>query len=117
MRGRSQGDPGVDGGTLTPRVGYQLRDWFFGGITTFETPVSPRMSLSSLPATVATQLASLEGTPLLFSGQFLQYAVVFFVIAIVAAVLGARGIAGVTMEIAKWLVIIFLVLAVVSIVL
>jgi uncharacterized membrane protein YtjA (UPF0391 family) len=47
----------------------------------------------------------------------LEWAVVFFLIAIVAAVVGARGIAGVTMAVAKWFVIIFIVLAVVSIVL
>jgi uncharacterized membrane protein YtjA (UPF0391 family) len=51
------------------------------------------------------------------SGDFLQWAVIFFVIAIVAAVLGARGVAGVTMTIAKWFVIIFLVLAVISLLL
>lgn len=42
---------------------------------------------------------------------------VFFVIATVAAVLGARGIAGLSMTIAKWLVVVFLVLAVVSVLL
>lgn len=55
--------------------------------------------------------------PLQFSGDFLQWAVIFFVIAIVAAILGARGVAGVTMTVAKWFVIVFLVLAVVSLVL
>ncbi len=58
-----------------------------------------------------------ETAPLQFSGEFLQWAVVFFVIAIVAAVLGVRGVAGISMTIAKWFVIIFLVLAVVSILL
>ena len=42
---------------------------------------------------------------------------VFFLIAIVAAALGARGIADVSMTVAKWLVLIFLVLAVVSLLL
>jgi len=60
---------------------------------------------------------SLGHVPLQFSGEFLEWAVVFFLIAIVAAVVGARGIAGVTMAVAKWFVIIFIVLAVVSIVL
>jgi len=55
--------------------------------------------------------------PLQFSGDFLELAVLFFVIAVVAAVLGARGIAGVSMTVAKWLVIIFLALAVISIIL
>jgi uncharacterized membrane protein YtjA (UPF0391 family) len=44
----------------------------------------------------------------------LELAIAFVVIALVAAVLGARGIAGLTMGIAKWLVIAFLVLAVAS---
>jgi len=52
-----------------------------------------------------------------FSGEFLQYAIVFFVLALVAAVFGARGVAGVSMTIAKWLVIVFLVLAIVTLVL
>lgn len=57
-------------------------------------------------------------TPLqVFTGDFLQYAVVFFILAIIAALAGARGIAGLSMTIAKWLVIIFLVLALISIVL
>lgn len=57
-----------------------------------------------------TAVVPLQGTGLL------QYAIVFFVLAILAAAVGARGVAGVTMAIAKWFVIIFLVLAVVSIV-
>jgi len=58
------------------------------------------------------------GTPLqFFSGEFLQYAIVFFVLALVAAVLGARGIAGLSMTIAKWLVIVFIALAIISLVL
>ena len=53
----------------------------------------------------------------LFSGEFLYYALVFFVLAIVAALVGFRGIAGISMEIARILVLIFLVLAVVALVL
>jgi uncharacterized membrane protein YtjA (UPF0391 family) len=41
-------------------------------------------------------------------------AVTFLVLALIAYVLGARGIAGFSMEIAKWLVIIFVVLAIIS---
>ena len=55
--------------------------------------------------------------PLQLSGEFLEYALVFFVLAIVAGLLGARGIAGLSMTIAKWLVIIFLVLALVTLLL
>jgi uncharacterized membrane protein YtjA (UPF0391 family) len=40
-------------------------------------------------------------------------AVAFMVLALIAFVLGARGVAGFSMQIAKWLVIIFVVLAVV----
>ena len=41
-------------------------------------------------------------------------AVLFLVLALVAFILGARGVAGFSMEIAKWFVIIFVVLAIVS---
>jgi len=56
-------------------------------------------------------------TPLQFGGDLIGLAVLFLVLALVAAVLGARGIAGLSMSIAKWLVIIFVVLAVVTFVL
>jgi len=52
-----------------------------------------------------------------FSGDFLTLAVIFLVLALVAAVFGARGVAGLSMDIAKWLVIIFVVLALVSFIL
>jgi uncharacterized membrane protein YtjA (UPF0391 family) len=52
--------------------------------------------------------------PLQFGGGFIELAVFFLLLALVAAVLGARGVAGLSMKIAKWLVIIFIVLAVVS---
>jgi len=41
-------------------------------------------------------------------------AVLFLILAVVAYVLGARGIAGMSMQVAKWLVIIFIVLAIVT---
>ncbi len=47
----------------------------------------------------------------------LELAILFFVIAIVAAAVGATGVAGITMSIAKWLVVLFLVLAIVSLLL
>ena len=53
----------------------------------------------------------------LFSGELLQYAIVFFVLAIIAAVAGAQGVAGISMKIAKWFVIIFIILAVITLVL
>lgn len=58
-----------------------------------------------------------DAISLQMSGDFLYWALIFFVLAIVAAVLGARGVAGLSMTVAKWLVIIFLVLAVVSLLL
>lgn len=42
-------------------------------------------------------------------------AVVFFVIALILAILGIRG-AGISMEIAKWLIIVFIILAVISLI-
>ncbi|MDR7666395.1 DUF1328 family protein [Methanosarcina sp. Z-7115] len=41
-------------------------------------------------------------------------AVALLVLALIAYVLGARGIAGFSMEIARWLVIIFVILAIIS---
>jgi uncharacterized membrane protein YtjA (UPF0391 family) len=41
-------------------------------------------------------------------------AVTFLILALIAYVLGARGIAGLSMDIAKWLVIIFVVLAIIT---
>lgn len=46
----------------------------------------------------------------------LELAIAFAVLALIAAVLGASGVAGVSMSIAKWLVILFIVLAVLSLV-
>lgn len=51
------------------------------------------------------------------SGGFLWWAVAFFVLAIVAAAMGFGGVAGVSMGIAKWLVILFVVLAVIALIL
>ena len=55
--------------------------------------------------------------PMQLGGDLIGLAILFLVLAVVAAVLGARGIAGLSMNIAKWLVIIFVVLAVVTFVL
>lgn len=55
--------------------------------------------------------------PLQFSGGFLQWAIVFIVLAIIAAAVGASGVAGISMTVAKWFIIIFVVLAVVSLLL
>lgn len=62
----------------------------------------------------------LEGAalvPLQFGGDLIGLAILFLILAVVAAVLGASGVAGMSMSIAKWLVIIFVILAVVTFVL
>jgi len=41
-------------------------------------------------------------------------AILFFILALVSALLGARGIAGISMSIAKWLIILFIVLAILA---
>lgn len=58
---------------------------------------------------------TLQMLPLQFSGGLLEVAILFVVLAIVAAIVGARGVAGISMTIAKWFVILFLVLAVLAI--
>lgn len=55
--------------------------------------------------------------PLQLSGGFLEWALLFFILAIVAAAVGARGVAGISMTVAKWFIIIFIVLAVISLLL
>ena len=66
---------------------------------------------------VLDSAVSVQAVPLQFGGGFIELAVLFLILAVVAAVLGARGIAGLSMNIAKWLVIIFVVLAIVTFVL
>lgn len=73
--------------------------------------------MSALATAIGLQAAYGSVAPLQLTGEFLQWAVVFFVIAIIAAVVGARGVAGVSMAVAKWFVIIFLVLAIISVLL
>lgn len=50
-------------------------------------------------------------------GGFLYWALIFFVLAIIAAAVGARGVAGISMEIARIFVLIFIVLAIVALLL
>ena len=47
--------------------------------------------------------------------DLLYLALVFFVIALILGILGVRGV-GISMEIAKWLIIVFIILAVLSLV-
>ncbi|MFC4407366.1 DUF1328 family protein [Haloarchaeobius iranensis] len=78
------------------------------------------MFTSTFPPTTLGTLgdasAALVGVPLQ-SGSLLGLAIVFFALALAAAVVGARGIAGMNMEIARILVLVFLVLAILSLLL
>lgn len=47
--------------------------------------------------------------------DLLTLAIIFFVLAVVAAVLGMWRVAGISMEIGKWLAIVFIILAIISI--
>jgi uncharacterized membrane protein YtjA (UPF0391 family) len=49
--------------------------------------------------------------------MIIELAVLFLVLALVAYILGARGIAGFSMDIAKWLIIIFVIVAIVAFIL
>ena len=46
--------------------------------------------------------------------DLIYLAVIFLIFALVFYIMGARGIAGFSMEIAKWLVIIFVVVAIIT---
>ncbi len=50
------------------------------------------------------------------TADLLTLAIIFFILAIIAAVLGMWGVAGVSMDVAKWLVIIFIILAILALV-
>jgi uncharacterized membrane protein YtjA (UPF0391 family) len=74
--------------------------------------------MSTLGFTVAAKLmVLLQQYPLQFSGNFIELAIVFFILALAAAALGASGVAGISMTIAKWFVILFVVLAILTFVL
>jgi len=70
-------------------------------------------AVSSGPSIVESIIA----VPVQIGGGFLELAVLFAILAIVAALLGARGVAGLSMDIAKWLVLLFVVLAIISLLL
>jgi len=57
---------------------------------------------------------TVQNVVLQFGGDLIGLAILFLVLALIAGLLGAGGVAGLSMDIAKWLVIIFVVLAVVS---
>lgn len=71
-----------------------------------------------LPSSVVLDSAvSVQALPLQSGGGFIELAILFLVLAVVAALLGARGVAGLSMDIAKWLVILFVILAIVTFIL
>ena len=70
------------------------------------------MAVTTVASSIVAQTS--PTVPLQFGDSLIGLAVLFLVLALVAAVLGARGVAGLSMDIAKWLVIIFVVLAVVT---
>jgi len=49
--------------------------------------------------------------------MLIELAVLFLILALIAYIMGARGIAGFSMDIAKWLVIIFVIIAIVAFIL
>ena len=67
--------------------------------------------------TIDATTAAEATIPAQFSGGFIELAIVFFILAIIAAVVGASGVAGISMTIAKWLIIVFVVLAIISLLL
>ncbi len=54
---------------------------------------------------------------MVFTGGLINLAILFFILAIIAYVLGARGLAGLSIDIAKWLIIVFVVLAIIFLIL
>lgn len=64
-----------------------------------------------------TVLGNVVSLQLQFGGDLIGLAIAFLVLAVLAGVLGASGVAGLSMDIAKWLVIIFVILAVITFVL
>ncbi len=63
---------------------------------------------------VDVSASALAAAPLQFGGGLVELAVLFLILAVVAGILGASGVAGLSMDIAKWIIIVFIVLAVVS---
>jgi len=66
-------------------------------------------------AAVVFAVGGLTATPL--QGGFLWFALVFFALAIVAGIVGLQNVAGISMEVARIFVVIFLVVAIVSLLL
>lgn len=74
--------------------------------------------MSLTVASFAPQLlARITEYTTILQGNFIELAIAFFVLAIIAGALGAGGVAGLSMRIAKILVAVFLILAVLSLLL
>jgi uncharacterized membrane protein YtjA (UPF0391 family) len=71
----------------------------------------------TLAGAVTAIPVSTQASPLLAGGGFIELAILFLILAVVAAVLGATEVAGLSLTIAKWFVIGFVILAVISLVL
>ena len=67
-----------------------------------------------MSATTTALSALTLGVVPLQGGSLLWLAIVFFVLALLAAVAGFRGVAGISMEIARILVFVFIVLAIIA---
>lgn len=74
----------------------------------------PSSHLASSRLVSPDGIASVQLHPLQFGGGLVELAILFLILALVAGFLGARGIAGLSWDIAKWIVIIFVVLAIIS---
>lgn len=75
----------------------------------------PRMTMEAVPFFMYPCRKTVSA--MVFSGEFLSWAIIFFVLALISAAIGARGVAGISMSIARIFVFIFLILALVSIIL
>jgi len=93
---------------MTTLAGERVR---ISGITNGVEPDSFCMAITD------TVLSGAALVPLQLGGDLIGLAILFLVLAVIAALVGARGVAGISMDIAKWLVIIFVVLAIISFVL
>lgn len=87
---------------------------YHAAVTTVPSLYYHYMTLSQAVLSVS---ASAQLAPLQSGGGFIELAILFLILAVVAGLLGASGVAGLSMDIAKWLIIIFIVLAVISFVL
>lgn len=74
-------------------------------------------ALGDASVAIASALGDAALVPMQMSGDFLWLAIVFFVLALGAALVGFRGVAGISMEIARIMILVFIVLAVIAVLL